>query len=127
MEEAIDEARVNAELTALRTPPSMPPTCGPCCASRRIRCWTPAGRTSREAGRRRHRPAPRRAWRARCLARAAVLGADRFVYVSCNPTTLAGNAVELSELEYVLKTVAPVDMFPHTHHIETVALFERRG
>ena len=61
----------------------------------------------------------------KALARAAALGADRLVYVSCNPTTLAGNAAELSELGYGLKTVAPVDMFPHTHHIETVALFAR--
>ena len=70
---------------------------------------------------------PRAGMARKALARAAALGADRFVYVSCNPTTLAGNAVELTELGYVLTTVAPVDMFPHTHHIETVALFERRG
>jgi 23S rRNA (uracil1939-C5)-methyltransferase len=63
----------------------------------------------------------------KALARAAALGADRFVYVSCNPTTLAGNAAELAELSYELTTVAPVDMFPHTHHIETVARFVRRG
>ena len=70
---------------------------------------------------------PRAGMARKALARAAALGADRFVYVSCNPTTLAGNAVELTEMGYVLTTVAPVDMFPHTHHIETVALFERRG
>jgi 23S rRNA (uracil1939-C5)-methyltransferase len=49
------------------------------------------------------------------------------VYVSCNPTTLAGNGAELAELGYRLTRVAPVDMFPQTHHIETVALFERQG
>jgi 23S rRNA (uracil1939-C5)-methyltransferase len=70
---------------------------------------------------------PRAGMARKALARAAALGADRFVYVSCNPTTLAGNAAELVEQGYVLTTVAPVDMFPHTHHIETVALFERRG
>ena len=70
---------------------------------------------------------PRAGMARKALARAAALGADRFVYVSCNPTTLAGNAVELVEQGYALTTVAPVDMFPHTHHIETVALFERRG
>jgi 23S rRNA (uracil1939-C5)-methyltransferase len=70
---------------------------------------------------------PRAGMARKALARAAALGADRFVYVSCNPTTLAGNAAELVEQGYMLTTVAPVDMFPHTHHIETVALFERRG
>ena len=70
---------------------------------------------------------PRAGMARKALQRAAALGADRFVYVSCNPTTLAGNAAELAESGYVLTTVAPVDMFPHTHHIETVALFERRA
>ena len=70
---------------------------------------------------------PRAGMARKALQRAAALGADRFVYVSCNPTTLAGNAAELAELGYRLATVAPVDMFPHTHHIETVALFVRAG
>jgi 23S rRNA (uracil1939-C5)-methyltransferase len=49
----------------------------------------------------------------------------RIVYVSCNPTTLAPNAAELVEAGWVLRKVRPVDMFPQTHHIEAVALFER--
>jgi 23S rRNA (uracil1939-C5)-methyltransferase len=49
----------------------------------------------------------------------------RIVYVSCNPTTLAPNAAELVEAGWVLRRVCPVDMFPQTHHIECVALFER--
>jgi 23S rRNA (uracil1939-C5)-methyltransferase len=49
----------------------------------------------------------------------------RIVYVSCNPTTLAPNAAELVEAGWTLRTVRPVDMFPQTHHIEAVALFER--
>ena len=61
----------------------------------------------------------------KALERMAALGAERFVYVSCNPTTLAANAAELRELGYRLARVAPVDMFPQTHHVETVALFER--
>ncbi|HSL95429.1 MAG TPA: 23S rRNA (uracil(1939)-C(5))-methyltransferase RlmD [Thermoleophilia bacterium] len=59
----------------------------------------------------------------KALQRAAALGAERFVYISCNPTTLAGNARELSDMGYRLTRVRPVDMFPHTHHVETVALF----
>jgi 23S rRNA (uracil1939-C5)-methyltransferase len=49
----------------------------------------------------------------------------RVVYVSCNPTTLAPNAAELVEAGWSLRKVRPVDMFPQTHHIECVALFER--
>ena len=68
---------------------------------------------------------PRAGLARKALQRAAALGAERLVYVSCNPTTLAGNGAELAELGYTLTRVAPVDMFPQTHHIETVALFER--
>jgi 23S rRNA (uracil1939-C5)-methyltransferase len=49
----------------------------------------------------------------------------RIVYVSCNPTTLAPNAAELVEAGWTLRKVRPVDMFPQTHHIECVSLFER--
>jgi 23S rRNA (uracil1939-C5)-methyltransferase len=49
----------------------------------------------------------------------------RIVYVSCNPTTLAPNAAQLREAGWTLLKVRPVDMFPQTHHIECVALFER--
>jgi 23S rRNA (uracil1939-C5)-methyltransferase len=49
----------------------------------------------------------------------------RIVYISCNPTTLAPNAAELVEAGWTLRKVRPVDMFPQTHHIECVSLFER--
>jgi 23S rRNA (uracil1939-C5)-methyltransferase len=53
-------------------------------------------------------------------------GAPRLVYVSCNPTTLAGDVKALrEEYGYELKRVTPVDMFPHTPHVECVALLER--
>jgi 23S rRNA (uracil1939-C5)-methyltransferase len=45
----------------------------------------------------------------------------RIVYVSCNPTTLAPNASQLTEAGYLLRRVRPVDMFPQTPHIECVA------
>ena len=51
--------------------------------------------------------------------------AQRIVYVSCNPTTLAPNAAQLEEAGYRLRRVRPVDMFPQTPHIECVALLER--
>jgi 23S rRNA (uracil1939-C5)-methyltransferase len=51
------------------------------------------------------------------------LAAPRIVYVSCNPATQARDLQLLSEKYAVLK-IRPVDMFPHTHHIENVALLE---
>jgi 23S rRNA (uracil1939-C5)-methyltransferase len=51
--------------------------------------------------------------------------ARKIVYVSCNPTTLAPNAAQLTEAGYTLVRVRPVDMFPQTPHIECVALFEK--
>ncbi|MCC7246476.1 MAG: 23S rRNA (uracil-5-)-methyltransferase RumA, partial [Saprospiraceae bacterium] len=51
------------------------------------------------------------------------LAAPRIVYVSCNPATQARDVLLLSEKYDVIK-VRPVDMFPHTHHIECVALLE---
>jgi 23S rRNA (uracil1939-C5)-methyltransferase len=52
--------------------------------------------------------------------------APRIVYVSCNPTTLAPNAAQLTEAGYRLRRVRPVDMFPQTPHIECVALLEKK-
>jgi 23S rRNA (uracil1939-C5)-methyltransferase len=49
----------------------------------------------------------------------------RIVYVSCNPTTLAPNAAQLTEAGYRLVKVRPVDMFPQTPHIECVAVLDR--
>ena len=51
--------------------------------------------------------------------------APRIVYVSCNPTTLAPNAAQLSEAGYRVRRVRPFDMFPQTPHIECVALLEK--
>jgi 23S rRNA (uracil1939-C5)-methyltransferase len=68
---------------------------------------------------------PRAGMSKKAVERMALLGAERIVYVTCNPTTLAANAAQLATIGYRLDTVAPVDMFPHTHHVEAVALFAR--
>ena len=53
------------------------------------------------------------------------LNPQRIVYISCNPSTQQRDAHILAE-GYELKEITPVDMFPQTTHIETVALFERK-
>ena len=59
------------------------------------------------------------------MRRIIEMESPRIVYVSCNPTTLAPNARQLVEAGYELKRVQPVDMFPQTPHIESVALLEK--
>jgi 23S rRNA (uracil1939-C5)-methyltransferase len=68
---------------------------------------------------------PRAGLSQKAVRRVVELGPRRIVYVSCNPTTLAGNGLLLSEAGYRLERVRPFDLFPHTPHVECVARFER--
>jgi 23S rRNA (uracil1939-C5)-methyltransferase len=68
---------------------------------------------------------PRAGLSQKVVRRVLEAGARRIVYVSCNPTTLAPNARQIVDAGYRLGTVRPVDMFPQTPHIESVALLER--
>ena len=52
-------------------------------------------------------------------------GADRIAYISCNVATMARDIKLYQELGYELKKVQPVDLFPQTHHVETVALLSK--
>jgi 23S rRNA (uracil1939-C5)-methyltransferase len=51
---------------------------------------------------------------------------QKIVYVSCNPATFARDLGEFLKNGYELRTIQPVDMFPHTAHIELVALLQRK-
>jgi len=59
------------------------------------------------------------------VAELARLSPRRIVYVSCDPATLARDARHLVDAGYALAEVQPVDLFPQTFHIESVALFTR--
>jgi len=54
--------------------------------------------------------------------------ANEIIYVSCNPSTLSRDAQYLISEDggYKMTDVIPVDMFPHTHHIETIVRFEKK-
>jgi len=67
---------------------------------------------------------PRGGLARKVIARVAAAGPRRVVYVSCNPSTMAPNLADFAALGYRLTRVTPVDMFPHTPHIEAVGLLE---
>src|SRR3954468_13960929 len=70
---------------------------------------------------------PRAGLSNKAVRRVGRLEAQRIVCVSCNPTTLAGNVKELAaSWGYTLERVRPVDMFPHTPHVESVSLLVKR-
>jgi 23S rRNA (uracil1939-C5)-methyltransferase len=70
---------------------------------------------------------PRAGLAGKGLRRLGELAAPRLVYVSCNPTTLAGDTKRLvEEYGYRLVRTRPLDMFPHTPHVESVSLLTLR-
>lgn len=68
---------------------------------------------------------PRAGMHPEVVASILKMGPDRIVYVSCNPATQARDLQLLHE-QYRITRSQAVDMFPHTHHVENVALLEKR-
>jgi len=69
---------------------------------------------------------PRAGMHKNVLKQVCRLGPEKIVYVSCNPATMARDMLEL-KADYTLEEVQPVDMFPHTFHIESVARLVRKN
>ena len=68
---------------------------------------------------------PRKGSDERCLKAVMKLAPKRIVYVSCDPSTLARD-VRMLATKYRIESVEPFDMFPHTTHVETVAMLSLR-
>ena len=69
---------------------------------------------------------PRAGISPKSLRKVIRLGAPRIVYVSCNPATQARDILTLREFGYELKQLKLVDQFPHTAHVEAIAVFEKK-
>ena len=68
---------------------------------------------------------PRKGCEKEVLESIVELNPERVVYVSCNPTTMSRDVKYLVDNGYKVKEVQPVDMFPHTSHVECIALIQR--
>lgn len=69
---------------------------------------------------------PRAGMHPKALKTMVRLQPETIVYVSCNPANLARDSKDILAAGYSLSEVQPVDMFPHTSHIETLACFRRK-
>ena len=68
---------------------------------------------------------PRAGMHQKLVEKILEIEAPTVVYVSCNPATQARD-LALLDAKYIVTKVQPVDMFPHTHHIENVVQLKRR-
>ncbi|NWJ50408.1 MAG: 23S rRNA (uracil(1939)-C(5))-methyltransferase RlmD [Bacteroidetes bacterium] len=68
---------------------------------------------------------PRAGMHPKVVDQIILTGAPKVVYVSCNPATQARDIAQMNDA-YQVMAIQPVDMFPHTHHVENVVLLEKR-
>lgn len=114
VEEAVMSARENAKLNGLEN------------------CTFIAGDVSQKLKEIKEKPdvvivdPPRSGINPKALEDIVKFNAEKIVYVSCNPESLVRDLKTLSEDVYKVKKVKCVDMFPHTYHVETVVLIERK-
>lgn len=114
--EAIEDAKINAELNGIKNARFI---CGDAAQ---------AAETLKKEG---IKPnviildPPRKGCSPEMLETAAQMSPERIVYVSCDPATLARDCGIFTSLGYVAEKVIPVDMFPRTGHVETVALLKK--
>jgi 23S rRNA (uracil1939-C5)-methyltransferase len=69
---------------------------------------------------------PPRQGAAEIIPHLSALEAARLLYISCDPATLIRDLTELKLAGYIVSQLQPIDMFPQTHHLEIIALLERR-
>ena len=68
---------------------------------------------------------PRAGLHPKTLKEVLKINPKKIIYVSCNPTTQARDVREFINSSYIMGTVQPIDMFPHTHHIECVITLDK--
>ena len=69
---------------------------------------------------------PRAGLHPKTLKEVIAIDAKKIIYASCNPTTQARDVRELINSDYIICCVQPIDMFPHTHHIECVITLDKK-
>jgi 23S rRNA (uracil1939-C5)-methyltransferase len=69
---------------------------------------------------------PRQGVSANVIESIIALNADRIIYVSCNPATLARDLKIIEKFGYKTKRVRPIDMFPQTYHVESVTILDKQ-
>jgi 23S rRNA (uracil1939-C5)-methyltransferase len=115
---SIEAARVNADLNGLR---------GTTFMSGDARVMLPAAAASTGPPAVLVLDPPRGGAGGKVMRKIGRTGARRVIYVSCNPTTLAPDVRELLPFGYRLIDVQPFDLFPHTYHVEAVAVLDREA
>jgi 23S rRNA (uracil1939-C5)-methyltransferase len=112
VQSSIDDARINAEENGIRNVEFM------CDTVRRGLKWLLQRKERADVI---VLDPPRAGMVKRAMERVIEFSPKKVIYISCNPTTLARDLAMLREGGYSLHRLQPIDMFPYTHHIETIA------